>query len=119
MALILGLELTKLNEQVSVARNRSVSALRGFVLQGNGPVCLIHMPCFGPTSQRRQCILSGELSDVGLKAYLEAKKEDPTSTYLACTLEKEDLSTIIQRRALRCLVSKLTANGYDLILSQI
>ena len=101
-----------MNEQVSVARNRCVSALRGFVLQGNGPVYLIHMPCFGRTSQRRQCILSGELSDVGLKAYLEAKREDPTSIYLACTLEREDLSIIIQRRSFRCLISKLTANGY-------
>ena len=94
-----------------MARNRSVSALRAFVLQGNGPVSLVHMPCFGTTSQRQQCILRGELSDAGLKAYLEAKKADPTSTYLACTLEGEELSTIIQRQSLRCLISKLTANG--------
>lgn len=70
------------------------------------------MPCFGTTSQRRQCILSGELSDAGLEAYLEAKRADPTSTYLACTMEEEELSTIIQRKSLKCLISRLTSNGY-------
>ncbi|KAH9969751.1 PLP-dependent transferase [Russula dissimulans] len=98
-------------EQVSVARNRSVPARRAFVLQGGGPVNLVHMPCFGTTSQRRQCILSGELSDAGLKAYLEAKKADPTSIYLACTLKGEEVSTIIKRKSFRCLISKLTASG--------
>jgi hypothetical protein len=95
-----------------VARNRSVPARRAFVLQGGGPVNLVHMPCFGTTSQRRQCILSGELSDAGLKAYLEAKKADPTSIYLACTLKGEEVSTIIKRKSFRCLISKLTASGY-------
>jgi hypothetical protein len=108
---ILGFSSTR-HEQVSVERNRSAPALRAFILQGNGPVNLVHMPCFGTTSQRRQCILSGELSDAGLRAYLEAKTEDPTSTYLACTLEGEDLSTIIERTSLRCLISKLTTDGY-------
>jgi hypothetical protein len=97
------------NEQVSVARNSSLSALRAFVLQGSGPVYLIHMPCFGTAGQRWQCILSGELSDAGLKAYLEAKREDPTSVYMACTLEREELPTIIRRKSFKCLISKLTA----------
>ena len=105
---------TQPNEQVSIGRNRSVSALRAFVLQGNGPVYLVHMPCFGTNSQRRQCILSGELPDAGLKAYLEAKRADPISTYLACTLEEEELSTIMRRKSLRCSISKLTADGYYL-----
>ena len=100
------------HEQVSVARNKSMSALRAFILQGNGPVSLVHMPCFSTAGQRRQCILNGELSDTGLKAYLDAKKADPTSTYLACTLEREELSDIIRRRSLKCMVSKLTSDGY-------
>ena len=99
-------------EQVSVARNKSLSALRAFVLQGNGPVSLVHMPCFGAASQRQQCILNGELSDAGLKAYLDTKKADPTSTYLACTLEREELSSIIRTRSFKCMISKLTSEGY-------
>ncbi len=70
------------------------------------------MPYFGASSQRQQCILNGELSGVGLKAYSEAKRADPTATYVACTLKKEDLSTIIERKSLRCMISKLTAEGY-------
>ena len=106
-----------LNEQVSLALNRSRSGLRAFVLQGSGPVSLVHMPCFGTASQHRQCIFNGELSDAGLEAYLEAKKADPTSTYLACTLEREELSTIIRRKSFKCLISKLTSDGYPFCLS--
>lgn len=105
------------NEQVSVTRNRSRSALRAFVLQGSGPVSLVHMPCFGTASQRQQCILNGELSDDGLDAYLEAKRADPASAYLACTLEREELSTIILRKSFTCLISKLTSDGYPFHLS--
>ena len=100
------------HEQVSVAHNKTLSALRAFVLQGSGPVSLVHMACFGTASQRRQCILKGELSDAGLKAYLDAKRADPTSTYLACTLEREELSTIIGRETFKCMISKMTSDGY-------
>jgi hypothetical protein len=100
------------HEQVSVARNKSLSALRAFVLQGSGPVSLVHMPCFGVASQRRQCILKGDLSDAGLKAYLDAKRADPTSTYLVCTLEREELSTVIRRGTFKCMITKLTSDGY-------
>ena len=102
------------HEQVSVARNKSLSVLRAFVLQGSGPVSLIHMACFGTASLRRQCILKGELSDSGLKAYLDTKRADPTSTYLACTLEREELSTIILRKTFKCIISKLTSDWYFL-----
>jgi hypothetical protein len=100
------------HEQVSVARNKSLSALRAFVLQGSGPVSLVHMACFGTASQRRQCILKGELSDAGLKAYLDAKRTDPTSTYLVCTLKREELSTIIRRETFKCMIAKLTSGRY-------
>ncbi|KAH9080388.1 pyridoxal phosphate-dependent transferase [Lactarius deliciosus] len=66
---------------ISVERNRLVPARRAFVLQGNGPISLVHMPYFGASSQRQQCILNGELSGVGLEAYIEAKRADPTATY--------------------------------------
>jgi hypothetical protein len=105
------------HEQVSVARNKSMSALRTFVLQGSGPVSLVHMACFGTASQRRQCILKGELSDAGLKAYLNAKRADPTSMYLVRTLEREELSTIIRRGTFKCMVSKLTSGGYLFIIN--
>ena len=99
-------------KQVSVERNQLVPVRRAFVLQGNGPVSLVHMPYFGASSQRQQCILNGELSGVGLKAYAKAKIADPTATYVACTLKGEDLSTIIRRKSLRCMICKLTAEGY-------
>jgi hypothetical protein len=91
-----------------------MNALRAFVLQGNGPINLVHMPCFGIATQREQCILTGELSDADLKAYIEAKRVDPTATFVACTSEAEKLSTIIQRKSLKCLISKLTTDGYPL-----
>jgi hypothetical protein len=94
-----------------VARNKSVRALRAFVLQGTSPVSLVHMPCFSTGTHRVQCILSGELSDTGLKAYIEAKRADPTATYVASTLKREKLSTIIRRKSFGCLISKLTADG--------
>jgi hypothetical protein len=100
------------HEQVSVARNKSLSALRAFVLQGSGPVSLVHMACFGTASQRRQCILKGELSEAGLKAYLNAKRADPTSTYLVYTLEREELSTIIRRETFKCMIAKLISGRY-------
>ena len=103
-------------EQISMERNRLVPARRAFVLQGNGPISLVHMPYFGASSLRQQCILNGELSGIGLKAYLEAKGADPTATYLACTLKGEDLFTIIKRKSLRCMISKLTAEGYVVVL---
>ncbi|KAI9464909.1 pyridoxal phosphate-dependent transferase [Lactarius psammicola] len=87
--------------KISVESNRLIPARRAFVLQGNGPISLVHMPYFGASSQRQQCILNGELSGVGLKAYTEAKRADPTATYVACTLKGEDLSTIIKRKSLR------------------
>ncbi|KAH9047668.1 pyridoxal phosphate-dependent transferase [Lactarius hengduanensis] len=96
-------------------RNRLVPARRAFVLQGNGPISLVHMPYFGASSQRQQCILNGELSGVGLKAYIEAKRADPTATYVACTLKGEDLSTIIKRKFFRCMISKLTAEGISAV----
>jgi hypothetical protein len=70
------------------------------------------MPYFGASSLRQQCILNGNLLGVGLNAYTEAKRADPTATYVACTLEAEDLSTIIKRKSLRCRISKLNAKGY-------
>ncbi|KAH9983311.1 pyridoxal phosphate-dependent transferase [Russula compacta] len=109
-------EVAEEEVKVSVARNRSVPAQRAFILQGSGPVSLVHMPCFGTTSQRRQCILRGELSDADLRVYLEVKRADPTSAYLACTLKGEELSTMIQRKSLRCSISKLTANGMSTIV---
>lgn len=102
-------------EQISVERNQLVPARRAFVLQGNGPVSLVHMPYIGASSQRQQCILNGELSCVGLKAYAEAKRADPTATFVACTLKGEDLSTIIRRRSLKCMICKLTAKGYVIV----
>lgn len=95
-----------------MARNGSLSALRAFILQGSNPVSLVHIPCFGLASQRQQCILNGELSDAGLEAYLEAKRADPTSIYLARTLEREELSIVIERKFFKCLISKLTSDGY-------
>jgi hypothetical protein len=102
-------------EQISVGRNQLVPARRAFVLQGNGPVSLVHMPYIGASSQRQQCILNGELSGVGLKAYAEAKRADPTATYVACTLKGEDLPTIIRRKSLKCLICKLTPKGYVVV----
>lgn len=102
-------------EQISVERNRIVPVRRAFILQGNGPICLVHMPHFGASNLRQQCILSGELSGAGLKAYTEAKRADPRATYVACTLEGEGLSTIIKRKSLRCMISKLTAEGYVVV----
>ncbi|KAI9459853.1 PLP-dependent transferase [Lactarius psammicola] len=101
--------------KISVERNRFIPARRAFVLQGNGPISLVHMPCFGASSQRHQCILNGELLGVGLKAYSEAKRADPTATYVACTLKGEVLSTIIKRKSLRCMISKLTAEGISAV----
>ena len=89
-----------------------MNALRAFVLQGNGPISLVHMPCFGIATQREQCILTGELSDADLKAYIEAKRVDPTATYVACTSEAEKLSTIIQRKSFICSIFKLATDGY-------
>jgi hypothetical protein len=100
------------HEQVSVASNKSLSALRAFVLQGSAPVSLVHMACFGTASQRQQCILKGELLDAGLRAYLDAKRADSTSTYLVCTLEREGLSTIIRRESFKGMILKLTSGGY-------
>ncbi|KAH9179372.1 pyridoxal phosphate-dependent transferase [Lactarius sanguifluus] len=80
-------EVAEEEVKISVERNRLVPARRVFVLQGNGPISLVHMPYFGASSQRQQCILNGELSGVGLKAYIEAKRADPTATYVACTLK--------------------------------
>ncbi|KAI9435576.1 pyridoxal phosphate-dependent transferase [Lactarius indigo] len=101
--------------KISVERNRLAPARRAFVLQGSGPIYLVHMPYLGAASQRQQCILNGELSGVGLKAYTEAKRADPTATYVACTLKGEDLSAIIKRKSLKCTISKLTAKGYEQI----
>ncbi|KAH9020610.1 hypothetical protein EDB84DRAFT_566437 [Lactarius hengduanensis] len=75
-------------------------------------------PFFGAANQRQQCILNGELSGVGFKAYTEAKRADPTATYVACTLRGEDLSTIIKRKSLKCTISKLTAEGISATVSQ-
>ncbi|KAF8271959.1 pyridoxal phosphate-dependent transferase [Lactarius quietus] len=101
--------------KISIERNRLVPARRAFVLQGNGPVSLVHMPYFGALSQRQQCILNGELLGVGLKAYAEAKKADPTATYVVCTLKGEDVITIIRRKSLRCMICKLTAEGLSAV----
>jgi hypothetical protein len=73
------------------------------------------MPYFGALSLRQQCILNGELSGAVLKAYTEAKWANPTATYVACTVEGEDLSTIIKRKSLRCTISKLTNEGYVVV----
>lgn len=73
------------------------------------------MPYIGASSQRQQCILNGELSGFGLKAYTEAKRADPTATFVACTLKGEDLSAIIRRRSLECMICKLTAKGYVIV----
>lgn len=102
-------------EQISIECNQLVPARRAFVLQGNGPVSLVHMPYLGASSQRQQCILNGELLGVGLEAYAEAKRADPTATYVACTLKGEDLSTIIRRKSLKCMICKLTAKGYVVV----
>ncbi|KAI0304298.1 pyridoxal phosphate-dependent transferase [Multifurca ochricompacta] len=111
-------EVAEKETEISVARNRSVPALRAFVLQGTGqgPLSLVHMPSFSTNSQRQQCILNGELSTTDLEAYVAAKKADPTATYVACTLEGERLSTIILRKTFRCLISKLTADGSSAII---
>jgi hypothetical protein len=101
--------------QISVERNRPVPARRAFVLQGNGPISLVHMPNFGVSSQRQQCILNGELLGAVLEAYTVAKRADPTATYVACTLKGEDLSTIIKRGSLRCMISKVTVEGYVVV----
>ncbi|KAH9003900.1 pyridoxal phosphate-dependent transferase [Lactarius hatsudake] len=105
-------EVAEEEVKISVERNRLVPARRAFILQGSDPINLVHMPYFGAASQRQQCILNGELSGVGFKAYTEAKRADPTATYVACSLEGEDLSTIIKRKSLSCTISKLTAEGY-------
>lgn len=102
-------------EQISVERNRIVPARRAFVLQGNGPIYLVHMPHFGASNLRQQCILNGELLGAGLKAYTEAKRANPGATLVACTLEREGLSTIIKRKFLRCMIYKLTAEGYVVV----
>ncbi|KAI0270023.1 pyridoxal phosphate-dependent transferase [Gloeopeniophorella convolvens] len=109
-------EVAEEEVKISLKRNKSVPALRAFVLQGNGPISLVHMPCFSTMSQRRQCILNGELSGTDLMAYLEAKREDPTATYVACAVEGEELSAIIQRKSFSCLISKLTAAGTSAIM---
>ncbi|KAH9057614.1 pyridoxal phosphate-dependent transferase [Lactarius vividus] len=101
--------------KISVERNRLVPARRAFILQGSGPINLVHMPYFGAASQRQQCILNGELSGVGAKAYTEAKRADPTAIYVACTLKGEELSTIIRRKSLECTISKLTAEGISAV----
>jgi len=102
-------EVAEEEVKVSVASNKSLSALRAFVLQGSAPVSLVHMACFGTASQRQQCILKGELLDAGLRAYLDAKRADSTSTYLVCTLEREGLSTIIRRESFKGMILKLTS----------
>lgn len=108
-------EVAEEEVKVSVASNKSLSALRAFVLQGSAPVSLVHMACFGTASQRQQCILKGELLDAGLRAYLDAKRADSTSTYLVCTLEREGLSTIIRRESFKGMILKLTSGGVSAV----
>jgi hypothetical protein len=59
-----------------------------------------------------------QVSDAGLKAYLDAKRADPTYTYLVCALEREEPSTIIWRETFKCMISKLTSDGYYLFYYQ-
>ncbi|KAF8265644.1 pyridoxal phosphate-dependent transferase [Lactarius quietus] len=105
-------EVAEEQVKISAERNRPVPARRAFVLQGNGQtISFVHMPYFGASSLRQQCILKGELSGAGLKAYTEAKRAKPIATYVACTLDEEDISIIIKRKSLRCMISELASQG--------
>ncbi|KAI0060318.1 pyridoxal-dependent decarboxylase domain protein [Artomyces pyxidatus] len=102
--------------KVSLTRNIAAPALHAFVVQGTDPVHLVHLPCFSSASQRRQCILSGDMPESDRLAYMAAKVADPTAIYLATTVDAEDLSTVVQRKSLRILISKLTATGSQSIV---
>ncbi|ETW81515.1 hypothetical protein HETIRDRAFT_319093 [Heterobasidion irregulare TC 32-1] len=88
--------------KISIERNKSAPSLHAFIVQGSTNVYLVHMPCFSSASQRRQCILTGELSETGRQKYLHARTADPSATFIASTLQADELShiSIIKNRPL-------------------
>ncbi|KAL8819057.1 MAG: hypothetical protein Q9191_007816, partial [Dirinaria sp. TL-2023a] len=109
-----------LDEEVKVCRERNdVSPTQHeFLLQGTDKVFIIHFPMFYLEKHRHQLIIEIKLSDVAMKEYAEAKKTDPTATFILKSVEDIALGPLVSsKNSFKAVIEKRGSPDNTLISS--
>ena len=105
--------LIYLRGQVCRKRNETKENHHSFIMQDGGDekVYLVNRSMFHLASRRRQLIASAKLDEKALKAYHDAKKENPSETFFLSTQHKEDIdATMLSDGSFEAVIT--TKAGY-------
>ncbi|THU79817.1 PLP-dependent transferase, partial [Dendrothele bispora CBS 962.96] len=92
--------------KTSVEWNTVSPDFHGFVMQGTDRLYLVHLPMFNMANHRYQLIITGELPPDAMATYVQARQQNPSQLYTLANVEKEVLSTLLERRRFKAHVDK-------------
>ncbi|KAK6531098.1 hypothetical protein TWF281_007923 [Arthrobotrys megalospora] len=92
--------------EYAVARNTTSPDLHGFVMQGDCPVHLVHLPMFNMKNHRYQLIITGDLPSDILEKYKTDKAANPDAFYLLGNQNKETLSDLLSAKEFDAVIDK-------------
>ncbi|KAL8997652.1 MAG: hypothetical protein Q9169_003132 [Polycauliona sp. 2 TL-2023] len=100
-------EVIEKEVQVCRKRNETKENHHNFIMQdGSDKIYLINRSMFHLASRRRQLIASAEIDEKSLKTYRDAKKNNPTESYILSTAQKENISkTILSDGAFEAVIT--------------
>ncbi|KAK6499882.1 hypothetical protein TWF481_010239 [Arthrobotrys musiformis] len=90
----------------AVARNTFSPDLHGFVMQGDSPLYLVHLPMFNMKNHRYQLIMTGDLPPDVMEKYKSDKAANPDTVYFLGNAAPGFLEDLLEATEFEAVVDK-------------
>jgi hypothetical protein len=91
---------------ISRYRNQVTPDFHGFLMQGTEKVFLVHLAMFNMANHRYQLIITGDLPDVVMQDYQQARLDFPNEYFILANKSKETLSDILENKTFKAVIDK-------------
>ncbi|KAK6515221.1 hypothetical protein TWF506_007564 [Arthrobotrys conoides] len=99
-------EIVQEEAHYAIARNTTSPDLHGFVMQGDSPLHLVHLPMFNMKNHRYQLIITGDLPADVFEKYKSEKAAHPEAVYLLGNKNPDILEEILKATEFEAVIDK-------------
>ncbi|EGX53563.1 hypothetical protein AOL_s00006g429 [Orbilia oligospora ATCC 24927] len=92
--------------QYAIARNTTSPDFHGFVMQGDSPLHLVHLPMFNMKNHRYQLIITGDLPADIFEIYKSDKAANPRAVYLLGNKNADILEELVKATEFEAVIDK-------------
>ncbi|KAF3179710.1 hypothetical protein TWF106_001771 [Orbilia oligospora] len=92
--------------QYAIARNTTSPDFHGFVMQGDSPLHLVHLPMFNMKNHRYQLIITGDLPADIFEIYKSDKAANPDAVYLLGNKNADILEELVGATEFEAVIDK-------------